>query len=85
MARLENRELSDSRQIKLFVGVFLGLLIGARCRRLDFSRAEPSKACRVLLVVAMTAGYLLTDKVIATRFSSKGTALHSSFARRSHR
>jgi XapX domain-containing protein len=60
--------------VKLFVGVILGLLIGASCRWFDIPVPSPPKLGEVLLVVAMTVGYLITDKVIATRFSSRGTA-----------
>jgi XapX domain-containing protein len=60
--------------IKLIVGIILGLLIGAGCRWFDIPVPSPPKLGGVLLVVAMTVGYLLTDKVIATRFSTKGAA-----------
>ena len=60
--------------IKLFVGVILGLLIGVGCRWFDIPVPSPPKLGGVLLVVAMTVGYLITDKVIATRFSTKGAA-----------
>jgi XapX domain-containing protein len=60
--------------LKLIIGIFLGLLIGAGCRWFDIPVPSPPKLGGVLLVVAMTVGYLITDKLIAIRFSSKGVA-----------
>jgi XapX domain-containing protein len=60
--------------IKLTVGIILGLLIGAGCRWFDIPVPSPPKLAGALLVVAMTVGYMGTDKLIATRFSSKGPA-----------
>jgi len=60
--------------IKLIVGIFLGLLIGASCRWFDIPVPSPPKLGGVLLVVAMTVGYLLTDKAIASKFASRGAA-----------
>ena len=58
----------------MIVGILLGLLIGAGCRWFDIPVPSPPKLVGALLVVAMTVGYMATDKLIATRFSSKGPA-----------
>jgi XapX domain-containing protein len=58
--------------IKLIVGIILGLAIGGACRWFDIPVPSPPKLTGALLVVAMTIGYMLTDKLIATWFSAKG-------------
>jgi XapX domain-containing protein len=60
--------------LKVIVGILLGLLIGAACRWFDIPVPSPPKLTGALLVVAMTVGYLATDKLIAARFSAKGPA-----------
>jgi XapX domain-containing protein len=60
--------------VKVIVGILLGLLIGAACRWFDIPVPSPPKLTGALLVVAMTVGYLATDKLIAARFSAKGPA-----------
>ena len=60
--------------IKVFVGIVLGLLIGVACRWFDIPVPSPPKLTGALLVVAMTVGYMVTDKVIAKKFSTKGPA-----------
>jgi XapX domain-containing protein len=60
--------------LKIVVGLVLGLLIGVGCRWFDIPVPSPPKLAGALLVVAMTVGYMATDKLIATRFSSKGPA-----------
>ena len=60
--------------LKMIVGIVLGLLIGAGCRWFDIPVPSPPKLVGALLVVAMTIGYMATDKLIAARFSTKGPA-----------
>jgi XapX domain-containing protein len=60
--------------VKIFVGIILGLLIGVACRWFDIPVPSPPKLTGALLVVAMTLGYMLTDRLIAARFSAKGPA-----------
>lgn len=60
--------------LKPVVGIILGSLIGAGCRWFDIPVPSPSKLTGALLVVAMTVGYMGTDKLIATKFSTKGPA-----------
>jgi XapX domain-containing protein len=57
---------------KMVIGIILGLLIGAACRWFDIPVPSPPKLTGALLVVAMTVGYMVTDKVVAAKFSSKG-------------
>lgn len=56
--------------IKVAIGLSLAFLIGACCRWLDVPVPSPPKLVGALLVVAMTLGYLVTDKVIASRTSA---------------
>lgn len=60
--------------MKIAAGILLGILIGAACRWFDIPVPSPPKFIGALLVVAMTVGYLATDKLIATRFTARGTA-----------
>ena len=60
--------------LKMIVGIFLGLLIGAGCRWFDIPVPSPPKLAGALLIVAMTLGYMATDKLVADKFSSKGPA-----------
>jgi XapX domain-containing protein len=59
--------------LKMIVGIFLGLLIGAGCRWFDIPVPSPPKLAGAL-IVAMTLGYMATDKLVADKFSSKGPA-----------
>ena len=60
--------------LKVIVGILLGLLIGVACRWFDIPVPSPPKLTGALLVVAMTIGYMVTDKIIAAKFSTKGPA-----------
>lgn len=53
--------------VKLFVGIILGLLIGVACRWFDIPAPSPLKLTGALLVVAMTVGYMVTDRIIAIK------------------
>jgi len=46
------------------IGVFLGLGIGAACRWLDIPLPAPPKLVGALLVVAMTAGFVVADALM---------------------
>jgi XapX domain-containing protein len=59
---------------KVAIGIILGLLIGVACRWFDIPVPSPPKLTGALLVVAMTVGYMVTDKIIATKFSTRGPA-----------
>jgi len=59
---------------KIAAGLIVGLLIGAGCRWFDIPLPGPPKLVGALLVAAVTIGYMATDKLIATRFASKGAA-----------
>lgn len=47
--------------MKLLVGVVIGLLLGAVCRRFDLPVPSPPNLMGALLVVAVTIGYVATD------------------------
>lgn len=59
---------------KIAAGMILGILIGAGCRWFDIPVPSPPKLVGALLVVAMTVGYLTTDKLITTKFTARGPA-----------
>jgi XapX domain-containing protein len=60
--------------IKTIVGLILGLLIGIGCRCFDVPVPSPPKLLGALLVVAMTVGYMATDKLFAAKFKDGKTA-----------
>ncbi len=51
--------------MKLLIGLVLAFLIGAGCRFFDIPAPAPPALQGALLVVAMTFGYLATDKLMA--------------------
>jgi XapX domain-containing protein len=55
---------------KTIVGILLGLLIGVGCRWFDVPVPSPPKLLGALLVVAMTVGYMATDKVLTAKFKA---------------
>ena len=59
---------------KTIVGLTLGLLIGVGCRCFDVPVPSPPKLLGALLVVAMTVGYMMTDKLMEARFKNKKAA-----------
>ena len=59
---------------KAVAGMILGLLIGVGCRWFDIPLPGPPKLVGALLVVSISVGYTATDRLIATRFSTKGPA-----------
>ncbi len=60
--------------LKIIVGLVLGLFIGAGCRWFDIPIPSPPRLVGALLVASITIGYMAADKLIATRYSSKGPA-----------
>lgn len=50
----------------IFLGLCMGLFIGAGCRWFDVPLPAPPKLVGALLVVAMTTGFLVTDYVLGT-------------------
>lgn len=58
---------------KTAVGILLGLLIGAGCRWFDVPVPSPPKLLGALLVVAMTIGYIATDKLLAVKVNAGRT------------
>jgi XapX domain-containing protein len=61
--------------IKIAAGIALGLLIGIGCRWFDIPVPAPPKLIGAVLVVAMTVGYLGTDRFLSYR---QGTTAHLS-------
>jgi XapX domain-containing protein len=53
--------------MKVAIGLILGFLIGAGCRLFDLPLPAPLALVGALLVVAMTLGYVLTDRYLAKR------------------
>ena len=51
---------------KTVIGLALGFLIGLGCSLLAIPVPAPPVLVGALLVVAMTSGYILTDKYLAT-------------------
>jgi XapX domain-containing protein len=60
--------------LKTMIGLLVGLLIGAGCRWFEVPLPSPPKLFGVLLVVAMTVGYIGIDKVIASRSVAANSA-----------
>lgn len=58
--------------LKLAISFVLGIAIGAACRALDIPSPAPTAINGALLVVAMTAGYVLVDKYLGARESASG-------------
>ena len=50
--------------MKPVIGLLLGVAIGGACRWFDIPVPAPPKLIGALLVVAMTAGYLLVDRAL---------------------
>ncbi len=46
----------------ILIGAFLGFVIGGICRWLDIPSPSPPNPVGALLVVAMTAGYLVAGQ-----------------------
>lgn len=55
---------------KTALGILLGLLIGAGCRWFDVPVPSPPRLLGALLVVAMTIGYIATDKLLAVKVNA---------------
>ena len=56
-----------TRRVKVVLGLLLGLAVGATCRWLNIPSPAPPVLTGALLVVAMTLGYLATDRWFARR------------------
>jgi len=60
--------------MRIAASMILAILIGAGCRWFDIPVPAPPRIIGALLVVAMSIGYLATDKVLATKSAVKGPA-----------
>lgn len=54
--------LWSKQRVKIGLGLLLGLLVGATCRVLGIPSPAPPVLTGALLVVAMTVGYVITDR-----------------------
>lgn len=52
---------------QLLTGIGLGFAIGGGCRWLDLPLPAPPKIVGALLVVAMTAGFVITDHILTVQ------------------
>jgi len=59
---------------KTVAGIFLGLLIGVGCRWFGVPVPSPPKLLGALLVVAMTVGYMATDRLLTSKLALGGIA-----------
>ena len=62
---------------KTLLGLVLGFLIGAGCRWFDVPVPSPPKLLGALLVVAMTVGYMATDRVLDRKVISQRPTLRT--------
>jgi XapX domain-containing protein len=53
--------------MKIALALLLGVLIGAGCRLLEIPLPAPQALIGALLVVAMTVGYIVTDRFATHR------------------
>ena len=60
---------------KALLGIILGLLIGVGCRLFDIPVPSPPKLLGALLVVAMTVGYMATDRVLDRKVTGQRATL----------
>jgi XapX domain-containing protein len=51
--------------LQIALGVLMAFAIGACCRWFDIPSPAPPRLVGALLVLAMTAGFLLTDRLLA--------------------
>lgn len=57
----------QTQKLKIALGLLVGLAVGAGCRALGIPSPAPPVLAGALLVVAMTLGYLGTDRWLARR------------------
>jgi XapX domain-containing protein len=50
--------------LKLILGLFIAFLVGAACRFFDIPAPAPPALTGALLVMAMSFGYVATDRMI---------------------
>lgn len=58
---------ASTQRAKIALGLLLGVAIGALCRWLGIPSPAPPVLAGALLVVAMTLGYIATDRWFAQR------------------
>ena len=53
---------SFRKNVKVAIGLVIGFSIGALCRMLDIPSPAPTMLAGAMLVVAMSLGYVVTDR-----------------------
>lgn len=56
---------------RFIIGLLLGFAIGLGCRWMGIPSPAPPALVGALLVVAMTAGYLIADRFLARRHATQ--------------
>lgn len=56
--------------MKVLIAIMLALMIGAACRLFDIPLPAPPTLLGVGLILAITLGYIFTDRLISRRASS---------------
>lgn len=64
--------------MKSTLGLFLGVAIGAACRWFEIPVPAPPKLIGALLVVSITVGYLLADRLTRSAADGREGAWHRS-------
>ncbi len=52
--------------LKLIIGIVIAILIGAACRYFKLPVPAPPTIYGVLLILAITIGYIITDNILPT-------------------
>lgn len=58
---------SSTKNVKVAIGLVIGFSIGALCRMLEIPSPAPTLLAGALLVVAMSLGYVVTDRWCSKR------------------
>lgn len=66
---------------KAFIGLAMAFLIGAGCRWFDIPVPSPPRLLGAFLVLAITGGYLLTDRILERPDHRSGNAVNSTRSR----
>lgn len=61
--------------LKLFIGILIALLIGAACRYFKLPVPAPPTVYGVLLIMAITLGYILTDNFLPPESEESAAAV----------
>ena len=67
--------------VKVVLGILLALAVGAGCRWLDLPVPAPPKLLGVLLIMAITLGYMGADRLLSGRGQDSTGVLEASEGR----